>query len=607
MRTLVLIFLVAALSSACASSIGWSPMAAEVTNWLPALSESAWEISPELERKFFSKDGRQVVEITLPAGVKPAWQGVAHRITGAQVANQTFTLQVEVRTEGLERGAGAYAVIDCYDENEKRLTVFHSSISMESGAEDWTTLTASGGTPAETATIQVCLILHANGTAWFANPKMITSSSSKEWPDLGTAVRVLTLAERPVCSNFIGVGFHHMMGKNFYESDADFELCYRRWDDLNPSFVRINHDNLGDRVELDRIVRHVTRMQKTGTQVYLTTWTVPQLKEDKEYAAYGKRIVDDLEYLVREKGLSAIRWYCIANELSVQGKGWNALTMPQFRKFSEPIVAELKKRKLDIALLATDASGSWITVDWASKNIAELAGAYGGHHYISEYEPRSLDFSPWWEGRILEVIGGAKEQGKPFIIGEFGAKGDMSVKDGVIQDRCIYYETSEEPWVAIQAAEAVIGALRVGVDAIGYWTFADLPDFPYGPDYQNKWGMYRNSGSDRSIRSVYYGYGLLTRTFRAGLKIYPLENADQRLRAVAGQAADGKWVAALVNRNLRAVTIRLPFGKKRKWLVGRYHPEHIIPGPEGLLTAWKDASGEELQVAADEIVVIKEK
>ena len=577
------------------------------SNWLPALVEGAWEISSDAEGKFVEKDGRRTVEITVPAGAKLNWQKAHTLVTAEGLAQRTLKLSVEVRTGTLAGNTGAYAAIECYDKNQKRIAVLHSGISMQNGAEDWTSLEALGPTPPETVAVRVCLLLHANGTAWFSNPRLTRATSSRDWPDFGTAPRALTRAERPVSTNFIGVGFHHMLGPTFYDSDADFDLCYRRWDDLNPSFVRINHGNRADRAELDRIVRHVSRMQKTGTQVYLTTWTAPQLKSDEDYTTYGKRIVDDLEYLVREKGLSAIRWYCIANELSMDGKGWGAITMPLFRKYCEPIEAELKKRKLDIALLSTDASGSWTTIRWATKNLAELSGAYGGHHYIAEYEPRSLDFAPWWESKIAEVIGPAKEQRKPFIIGEFGSKADMSLKDGVKQDRCIYYETPEEPWVAIQAAEAVIGALRVGVEAIGYWTFADLPDFPYGPKYQNKWGMYRNSGGDRSIRSVYYGYGLLTRAFRTGLKIYPLDSADPRLRAVAGQSADGKWVAALLNRNPREVTVRLPFGKGRQYLVGRYQPERIEPGPDGLLAPWKLASGEEFQVAADELVVIKEK
>ena len=59
--------------------------------------------------------------------------------------------------------------------------------------------------------------------------------------------------------------------------------------------------------------------QTTGTQLYLATWGSKDTTTDVERKAYAKLIVDELEYLVRQKGLTNIRYYCMTNELSLVG------------------------------------------------------------------------------------------------------------------------------------------------------------------------------------------------------------------------------------------------------------------------------------------------
>ena len=579
-------------------------------NLVPALGPEAWSPSKDTQARFDEKDGRKVVEIVVPPDVKSSFQKVQCLVEGGAFANRSFRLKVEVRAREVKGGVGPYAVIECLDAKRQRLKVISSITSPQNGEEDWMTLEAFGEAPAGTVALRVCLLLHANGIAWFANPRLERNPSSADWPDYGTAPRLLKLGKEPVTTSLLGVGFHHMVDARFAGSEAEFELCYQRWDDLNPSFARVNHGVDYDKAKLDFMARHLLRMQKTGTLFYITTWSAPMLETAAEVDAYAKKIADDLEYLIREKGCTGIRWYCIANELQLVGKGWGAMLndLPRFQRYNEVLFAEFKKRKLNVELLATDASpvGNWGTITWATKNMADVSGAYGGHHYIAEFEPRSLDFAPWWESRIRNVIGPAKAQKKPFIMGEFGSKQDGSVKNGVKLDRCVYYETPEEPWVGLQVSEAVIGALRSGVDAIGYWTFMDFPDFSYGPKYQNKWGLFRNSGNDRSFRAPYYAYGLLTRAFRSGLKIYPLDTEDPRIRAVAGQKPDGKWVVALVNRNSHPVSLKLPFDSSRNWQAGRYQPDHLKPGPAGLLAPWENLSGNEVLTAADEQVVLME-
>jgi hypothetical protein len=93
----------------------------------------------------------------------------------------------------------------------------------------------------------------------------------------------------------------------------------KRWRELNPSFARMNHSWDWSPEQVETVARHMAFFQTTGTQLYLATWNPKDTTTDAERKAYAKLIVDELEYLVRQKGLTNIRYYCMTNELSLVG------------------------------------------------------------------------------------------------------------------------------------------------------------------------------------------------------------------------------------------------------------------------------------------------
>ena len=135
-------------------------------------------------------------------------------------------------------------------------------------------------------------------------------------------------------------------------------------------------------------------------------------------------MVDDLDFLVRAKGLSSIKYYCMTNELTLTEWGSMWKDLPRFKSYHQAIFDELKARKLDIGLLATDASpaGRWDTIEWAAKNMDDITAVYGGHHYIEEYAPDDEQFYPWFLGKMQWGAGLARQHGKGFIMGEFGGR-----------------------------------------------------------------------------------------------------------------------------------------------------------------------------------------
>ena len=488
------------------------------------------------------------------------------------------------------------------DDRSQRLAIAHSGAVTGSDAEGWEQLTAEGTAPAGTRSARVCLVLHAHGSAWFADPSLIRTDRPALWPDLCDRLRVVTVhSDQVVQPQFGGVGFHafhHIFPSSRTEVD---EVIKKRWRELRPSFARINHESRWDHAKLDQVAEHLQYMKETGTELYVTTWDPEIAKTADGRRAYARKIVDQLEYLVRTKGLTNIRYYCMTNEMTLGRWGSLLTDLPTFQAYHQALFDELKSRKLAIGLLATDAAPveNWQTMEWAAEHMDAITAIYGGHHYFSE---RSLDDEhvyPWFLAKTQHVVRLARSRGKQFILGEFGSKQDGRTISGVFRDVCVYFDTPQESLVTIQLAEAAIAAMNAGAHALCYWTFMDVPD-SYAPGYLNKWGMFRCSGSDRSTRAPYYGYALLTRYFRGPGTIVATESSDPRLRIAALRRGDGReWSLAVVNRNHRPVSVRLDWqGPAPSNGLAKYafDPAHVsqnpfgdLPGPVGTVLV-KDGS-----------------
>ena len=394
---------------------------------------------------------------------------------------------------------------------------------------------------------------------------------------------------------FGGVGFHvfhhvHSSTKSHLE-----QVIAKRWREMNPSFARLNDNWQWDREMLDKMAAHLMRMKDTGTEIYVTTWNPEDTEEGEERVEYAERVVDNLEYLVREKGATNIKYYCMTNELSMNGWGRLREDLPKFRDYHQKMSDALKARNLDIELLASDASpiSRWDTIQWATENMDQITGVYGGHHYINDHTLEDLEFYSWFLSKMKWGAGTARGMGKDFILGEFGCKQDGRTIDGIRRDTCIYWDTPLETLVGIQLAEAVIAALNGGVYSLCYWTFTDFPD-SYSRNYINKWGTFKWGDGDYSTRAHYYAYGLLTKFFRGPATVFRTSSDDPLLR-VAAIKHHGKntYSIAIVNRKDEDMPVTISLdgeslnGEFRKYIYDPnnvpWHPFGDLQGPAGKL------------------------
>ena len=540
--------------------------------------------------------GRQSARIVVPPGAQLQYQQL-HHVLAPVASGDEFRVTLWVRSAGVTDGTGAYAALQFLDAAGQRVGIVHSKVAVTNGAAGWEQLTMEGRAPKGTTQGQVDLILHAHGTAWFVDVQVTQTGRLEPWPDLGAAERQITVRAGDVVQpHFGGVGFHafhHIFPVTQPEFD---EVIAKRWRELRPPFARLNHSMQWDQAMLDQTARHLRLMQQTGTEVYLTTWDPPDTQPGEERRAYAREVVDDLEYLVRRQGATNIRWYCMTNELSLNGWGALAGDLPKFADYHRALCEELQRRDLDLKLLATDASpvDYWPTIEWATGNMDDITGVYGGHHYINDYALDDERFYPWFLARLEWGVGLARGKGKEFIIGEFGSKQDGSMRNGKRWDACVYWDTPQEPLVAIQVSEAVIAALNAGVYALGYWTFADFPD-DYSQTYANKWGVIKWREQGFATRPHYYAYALLTRYFPHDGAVLRAETSDPYLRVAAMRGPDeGSTSVAVVSRYAGEVPVAIslpgaaparPF-RKHVYDASRppSHPFGDLPEPDATLT-----------------------
>jgi hypothetical protein len=384
---------------------------------------------------------------------------------------------------------------------------------------------------------------------------------------------------------FAGVGFH----VSFHQHPATPEhkaLLWRRWRELRPSFARVGYLLRDGEGGLEALGDLLVCMKETGTEVYLVTWDPEDLQPGAAIDAYARRIAEQIEHLVRGRGATNLRWYCMTNELSMGRWASMATELERFRAYHQAIHDELHARALPVGLLASDASPVeyWPTIEWAAENMDDITEIYGGHHYFNGHAPEDPAFYAWFLEKLRWGVGIGRSRGKDFILGEFGCAQDGRTIDGRKMDVCVHFGTEKEPLVGIQLAEAAIACMNAGVRALGSWTFTDYPD-SYSPTYANRWGSFEWEGECRT-RDHYYAYGLLTRYFRGPAAAFAVESDGASVRAGAVRHEAGTWSMAVVNRGSEdePLSVRLEGeGRALRFRKYVYDPAAVPREPEGRL------------------------
>jgi len=371
--------------------------------------------------------------------------------------------------------------------------------------------------------------------------------------------------------------------------------CYR---EISPGFMR-TFGGYSDwtKEHMDAFAEYYEKMQKwTETPIYFACAKGKYHLTDEERRQYAEDVAENLDYLINEKKVGQLRYYCFSNELSINDWGGLLKDLPLFQKYHEYLFSAFQKRKLRIGLLATDASSinNWDTLDYAIENMKRITEDFCLHAYIADFEPDNLDFYKYFYDKCYETaVKCCGCDGKRFILGEFGftkrgSENEASFvrKNGVIKDVNIYNYTGEGAYAALMYAEGHIAAINAGVFATVLWTFVDYPD-PYTchcaerDSFAKKWAMcepfisetqdvkYNKCGlmkweddGDYSVREPYWCLGLMAKYCKRNAKVLDIENEDPLLRICALLNRDGSVSICVVNRHKEQTELKVKLSLK---------------------------------------------
>jgi len=394
--------------------------------------------------------------------------------------------------------------------------------------------------------------------------------------------------------SFGGFGFQHSEASLTALMTDEFrdERVLKTFAEISPSFGRV-YIGFADmsQAAMDRFADYYdATFRKAGTDLYAVPCAmVPEFPEKADPDAYAEKVATGLDYLVKARKCDRIRFYCLTNELVVNGK-WNWFersgNLPLYRTYNAALHRAFHRHGLDITLLGTDVAvtlkpyDALASLNWAAENMDDILGVYCSHWYV--YARRTEDLGLWdkYQPYFSNLVAVATSKRKRFILGEWGFHPAWGKRGVMIDDVKPYWRCpSNRTETVLAKLEVGLAAMNRGSYACVDWSFVDYPDpwiFEDGdtpeehaayesakcvwtPDLKyNKCGLFSWGTVDREYGSCeeLYAMGHLARLFRRGSSVLPVETDEPMLRAGAVVNADGSVSLAVINRReAREVTV----------------------------------------------------
>lgn len=160
---------------------------------------------------------------------------------------------------------------------------------------------------------------------------------------------------------FAGIGFHNsesgtyrLLSERFFNEKIC--KCYR---EISPGFMRC-FGGFSDwsKEAMDDFAEYYEKMQAvTDTPIYMVPGRGKVHFSDAEIEDYCNQVAEKLSYLINEKKVKHLAYYCFSNELGQVTMGRLTSRLPLFGQYQEQLYRAFQNHGLNIGLLSTDASG----------------------------------------------------------------------------------------------------------------------------------------------------------------------------------------------------------------------------------------------------------
>ena len=342
-----------------------------------------------------------------------------------------------------------------------------------------------------------------------------------------------------------------------------------------------------------------------NTNEELDVWKmIPNSTSDKRWPVL---CADLIEYLVKDKGYTCIKWFVNTNEPNYVGnKGSSKNAYNTYEKWQtgvKAVSAALTARGLGyIKVVGGDvtASGTGFSeyLMGVAKNMPDLCANYGVHLYMSNYP---IDVGTYYDELVanfktIKAVDSKIGKEHKVMIWESG------LLDGknVITDSNSYITSY---YYGIRMADFTIQSLLAGVNGVCYWDLDDAMHFMYTESgtTAKEWGMFSTLASatpqKQELRPWFHSSTLISNMLTRGSTIYASDiEKNEDFRALAVVSADKKAGGVMaVNRGAKEVektfTIEEELSAGDKLYVYIFNEKNLKLGGDGYVVPNAEITG----------------
>ena len=272
---------------------------------------------------------------------------------------------------------------------------------------------------------------------------------------------------------------------------------------------------------------------------------IPNASADPRWA---KMCADLMEYLVKHKGYTCIRWFVNTNEPNVIGqKGTSKNAYSSLEKWMQGVrnvrsafdqIEELKYLSI-VGGDTTTVIASKEYLEAAAKEIPDILDNYGVHLYVNNSQIDSAEYQKSVRKLYLGVQDADSALGKTkqMYIWEAG------LLSGKKQETDCNELIRTYPY-GLRMADYTLQSINAGINGIVYWDLDDAMHFMYNETgtTAKEWGMFSTLATaelgKQEYRPWYHSSVLLTNVLRPGNTVYGCTSNPDGVRSVATVNAD---------------------------------------------------------------------
>ena len=339
------------------------------------------------------------------------------------------------------------------------------------------------------------------------------------------------------------------------ENVKDFE---RKVIALKPQHVRIFYlqrwfkgeadvISKGDPRTAESFIRACQLAQRAGASINVTNWYGPWVEPEKQMQEFAAT----LEELVKQRGLTAIRYVTVQNEPNLHE---DKIKKDLYTNLYRALDAALKERGLREQIqivcgdLVQDNQRDWFA--HIGQTLADVSDGYSIHVYWDYWDTAKLVRRISEVPPIVQAL--PADQQRPLFVMEFGVRGHRDVPRNEPGKHDDGTPIADKPLQAMELAWFMMEGLNRGYVSFVVWTLEDAWYDRFMP-----YGMIGGVKDGWPLKPSYHMLRLFTHTTQPGWRALKIDgDADGKLVS-ATRGPDGDLTVYALNQTDKPTTVTI--------------------------------------------------